>query len=251
MYEPGKVYGNIYILPLLGGSGGGAHFWNDHGNIFLSGGGGGGGAILIAASKSVNIDGYVKALGGMSSTEWSGSGSGGGVRIVTAVFTGNGTIDASGVGHYRGNSGSGRIRIDALESTFGGTLSGSVSQGFQPIILPAAGQGIQLSIASIAGTAVSVNTSGVLVNPDVIIPAQQSNPLPVVVRCSNVPLNSEITVIVHPANGTDAQAAGTNNFGDATSSTATISLNMPRGGGIIYAKCVRRRKQIKFTGDVI
>jgi hypothetical protein len=72
----------------------------------------------------------------------------------------------------------------------------------------------------------------------VIIPAQQINPVAVVVSCANIPLNTEISVIVHPANGTDVQAVGLNNVGNLASSTATVSLNMPRGGGIIYAKCV-------------
>ena len=34
------------------------------------------------------------------------------------------------------------------------------------------------------------------------------------------------------------QAVGINNAGTLAASTATVSLNMPRGGGIIYAKCV-------------
>lgn len=75
-------------------------------------------------------------------------------------------------------------------------------------------------------------------NSDVIIPAQQANPIPVVVRCTNIPLNSEIGVVVHPANGPDVQAVGLSNSGTLAASTATVSLNMPRGGGIIYAKAV-------------
>ena len=114
----------------------------------------------------------------------------------------------------------------------------SSPQGFQPIIIPAPGQGVQLAIQSVAGNAVPTNPGGVLANPDVIISAQQTNPVPVVVKCTNVPLNSEITVVVHPANGPDVQAVGLNNSGNTASSTATVSLNMPRGGGIIYAKTV-------------
>lgn len=136
------------------------------------------------------------------------------------------------------NAGNGRVRIDSLQNDFAGAIGGSFTQGFQPIIIPAAGQGIQLSIASIAGNAISSNPSGVLVNPDVIIPAQQANPIPIVVNCNNIPLNTEISVIVRPANGPEVQAVGINNAGTLAASTATISLNMPRGGGIIYARCV-------------
>ena len=77
-----------------------------------------------------------------------------------------------------------------------------------------------------------------LANPDIIIPAQQNNPIPIVVNCTNIPLNTEITVVVHPANGADVQAVGINNAGTTAASTATVSLNMPRGGGIIYARAV-------------
>jgi hypothetical protein len=236
------VYGSKYILPLLGGSGGGG------GGSFQ--GGGGGGAFLVA-SPSMSLNGSILANGGSGGINgWynsSGGGSGGAVRIISSTFSGHGSISANGgsffwicgYGCYQsGSGGNGRIRIDCLDMQFSGGLSGTTSQGFQPIILPAAGQGIQLSIASIAGNAVPANPSGVLVNPDVIIPAQQTNPIPIVVGCNNIPLNTEIYVFVHPANGPDVQAVGINNAGTLAASTATVSLNMPRGGGIIYAKCV-------------
>jgi len=136
-------------------------------------------------------------------------------------------------------AGQGRVRFDTLDNSFGGHINGAVfTQGFQPIIIPTAGQGVQLAIASVGGAAVPANPSGVLANPDVIIPAQQNNPIPVVVSCANIPLNTEISVVVHPANGADVTAVGINNAGTLASSTATVPLNMPRGGGIIYAKAV-------------
>lgn len=97
---------------------------------------------------------------------------------------------------------------------------------------------MQLAITSLAGAAVAANPHGVLAAPDVIIPSQQTNPVPVVVSCTNLPLGTEITVVVHPANGSDVQASGFNSAGTTAASTATIPLNLPRGGGIIYAKAV-------------
>jgi len=195
------MYGNAFILPLLGGSGGG-------GSNAGSGGGGGGGAILIAASQSIQLNGSISADGGTFNFNGSasGGGSGGAVRLVATSLGGTGSagsISTNGgrtvsIGTYAGN---GRVRLDIYANNFGGTISGSLSQGFQPIIIPAAGQGVQLSIASVAGAAVPANPGGVIVNPDVIISAQQANPIPVVVNCSNIPLNTEITVKVHPANG--------------------------------------------------
>jgi hypothetical protein len=234
---PGVLYGNIFLLPLLGGSGGGG----------CSGAGaGGGGAILIASSQFIQIDGSIVASGGSASYglyggNGGGAGSGGAIRLVTRTLQGRGRIACSGgscaIGAYEGSNsaGSGRIRLDYMESLFGGTLVGTVTQGFQPIIIPAAGQGIQLAIASVGGVAVAANPSGVLVTPDAIIAGQQANPIAIVVHCSNLPLNTPITVTVRPANGSSVSAVGYNNIGTQASSTATVSLNMPRGGGILYA----------------
>jgi hypothetical protein len=239
--ETGSIYGNRYCLPLSGGSGGGG------GNTCA---GGGGGALLIAASNSIQLNGGIQAGAGSgfsrSFSSTGGGGSGGSVRLLATTFSGTGSIgvNAGGASHsanynsVNSVAGIGRVRIDSFSNQFGGVVSGELSQGFQPIIIPAPGQGIQLAVQSIAGMAVAASPSGVLANPDVIIPAQQANPIPIVVRCTNLPLNTEISVVVHPANGPDVQAVGLNNAGTAASSTATVSLNMPRGGGIIYAKAV-------------
>ena len=237
---PGPTYGNSFLLPLFGGSGGGAHGLAPLGN---GGGGGGGGAILIAASATIQLSGSIRANGG-SGTGAQGAGgggaSGGAVRLVATQISGGGSISVIGgtTGWIGNRAGQGRVRFDAFQNNFGGSVSGTFTQGFQPIILPASGQGIQLNITSVAGAAIPGSPTGVLANPDVIIPAQQNNPIPIVVSCSNIPLNTEITVVVHPANGADVQAVGINNAGTLAASTATISLNMPRGGGIIYAKAV-------------
>ena len=151
------------------------------------------------------------------------------------TIAGTGGIEARGVD---GTYGLGRVRFDVYENTFSGYITATFTQGFQPIILPAAGQGIQLNIASVGGTAISASPGGVLVNPDVIISAQKTNPIPIVVNCSNIPLNTEITVKVQPANGTPVTAVGTNNTGTLAASTATVLVNMPRGGGIVYASAV-------------
>jgi hypothetical protein len=114
-------------------------------------------------------------------------------------------------------------------------MSGVFSQGFQPIIIPSAGQLPQLTVTSVGGVPVSPSPTGVLATPDAVLSAQQNNPIPIVVQCSSLPLNTPITVSVKPANGSAISAVGYNNTGTQASSTATVSLNMPRGGGLIYA----------------
>ena len=127
------------------------------------------------------------------------------------------------------------MRIDSYENDFTGSINGLSSVGFQPIIIPATGQLPSLTVTSVAGVPVFPSPTGVLSTPDAVLSAQQNNPIPIVVQCSNLPLNSQITVSVKPMNGSPVSAIGYNNTGSLASSTATVSLNMPRGGGLIYA----------------
>ncbi|MCW5551550.1 MAG: hypothetical protein KIS67_05210 [Verrucomicrobiae bacterium] len=236
---PGQLYGNKFLLPLLGGSGGGG------GHSY--GGGGGGGALLIVSDTSIVIDGDVVANGGsariyhLGGTSGSGGGSGGGIRLVAPVIAGNGSIKASG-GPGRvitppirlADGGSGFVRLDALDDRFVGTLYDSASRGFNPIVVQPT-TSISLRVQSIGGVPVSASPSGQLSTPDALLSAQQNNPIPVVVQCANLPLHTTITVTVKPANGAAVSATGLNNVGTPASSTATVLLNMPRGGGLIYA----------------
>jgi hypothetical protein len=80
--------------------------------------------------------------------------------------------------------------------------------------------------------------AGQSASPDVIIPAAQQNPVAIVVGCTNIPLGSEIIVDVKPANGPAVRAVGLNTVGTKASSTATVQVQMPRGGGTIQAKAV-------------
>jgi hypothetical protein len=237
-----KVYGNSFLLPLLGGSGGGGNrdlvssYWNF---AYYGGAGGGGGAILVAASGVINVSGQILANGGDGNSSFfspggytlsSGSGSGGGIRLVATQLAGSGRVSANST-----SGGTGRIRFDTLQNTFGGTINGAFTQGFQPITIPTAGQGAQLTVTSIGGVAVPPNPSANPANPAAVIPAQQSGPVQIVVRCSNLPLNTAIAVTVKPLNGSPVSAMGYNNSGTVSNSTVTVSINMPRGGGIIYA----------------
>jgi len=127
------------------------------------------------------------------------------------------------------------VRFDFIDSTFGGSISGAFTQGSQFIIIPTAGQGSQLTVTSVGGVPISASPTGQLSTPDAVLSAQQNNPIPVVVSCVNLPLNTQITVSVKPANGAAVSATGYNTTGTQASSTATISIVMPRGGGLIYA----------------
>lgn len=239
----GPTYGNIYLIPLIGGSGGGGSTIDIYYGV---GGGGGGGAILIAASGSIQVNGAVRANGGSSGGSHgnngspAGGGSGGAIRLVASQITGSGWIftDAGrGSGNYGNgaNAGQGRVRFDSYQNSFSGQISGLFSQGSQFVIVPSAGQLPQLTVTSVGGVPVSASPTGAISTPDAVVSAQQGNPIPIVVSCANLPMNTQITVSVKPMNGSPVSAMGYNTTGTAASSTATISINMPRGGGLIYA----------------
>jgi hypothetical protein len=226
------TYGNIFLIPLLGGSGGGGN------TVGPYGGGGGGGAILIGATGNISLNGgNVIANGGNAATDtgkyWGGAGSGGAIRLVATQIMGNGNILISG--GSGGGGGQGRVRYDTYQDNFSGSIQGVFTQGSQFIIIPTSGQLLQLTVTSVGGVPVSASPTGALSTPDAVLSAQQNNPLPIVVSCANLPLNSLITVSVAPANGTAVSATGYNTTGTLASSTATISIVMPRGGGLIYA----------------
>lgn len=246
----GSPYGNQFLLPLLGGSGGG-------GGV-ESGGAGGGGAILIAASENLILTGRISARGGYSAytgeiTEvgLAGSGSGGSVRLVAKEVSGDGYVDTIGGGGNRGvgpRGGYGRIRIDAFNDRFTGSTAGVTTRGFQPILIAPSIDAVALSIENIGGILVPANPTGVLSNPDVVIPSQQVNPILVLVRCKGIALKTEITVEVRPSAGAIVRAVGLNDVGTQESSSATVSVNMPRGGGTILAKAVTGLAGVKGAG---
>ena len=111
----GSVYGSPLLLPLVGGSGG-------TGSVG-TGGVGGGGAVLVASNTRIEVSGTVAATSpNVSITEFTGLGSGGAIRLVAPVVTGNGNLNASGCAnlawcYYGVNTyaGAGRIRIDCID----------------------------------------------------------------------------------------------------------------------------------------
>jgi hypothetical protein len=239
---PGSVYGNTYLIPLLGGSGG-AGINNSCGGV---GGSGGGGAILIAASGQIQLNGIIICRGGTgnnslmcgSSVNYTGGfGSGGAVRLVASTINGAGNINTGSGDNCSGSTGGqGRVRFDTYQNNFSGTISNGVfSQGSQFVITPASGSGALLYISSVAGTPVSSTPSGVLITPDVFISALQTNPVPVQVQCASLPLNTPITVTLTPINGTPVSVTVSNLSGTISSSTATALIQMPRGGGYLSA----------------
>jgi hypothetical protein len=82
------AYGNPQILPLIGGSGGGANI--------VQRSAGGGGAILIGAATGLTLTGTIDVRGGNTTKfQNSGAGAGGAVRLIAEQVIGNGTLIAT------------------------------------------------------------------------------------------------------------------------------------------------------------
>lgn len=134
-----RPYGNSLLVPLIGGSGSGA--------VAAAqplGGAGGGGAILLASDTILNVTGRILANGGNG--KWNGGtgtpnsdgGSGGAIRLIAPIVSGDGSLSTWG-GGCQGCSlaGQGRIRIDTIDD-FDLKLSyaGVVRQGREMYVFP-------------------------------------------------------------------------------------------------------------------
>ena len=203
----GNTYGNSLCVPLIGGSGGAGTDGNPGG-----GGGGGGGAVLISSSSRIDLYGVVYARG---ADTYPGPGSGGAVRLVAPLVTGNGGIDT--LGGYRGNcgwyGGTGRSRIDCLDGFAVRSLhaNNSVSsRGSQMFVFPPYTN--RLDIIEAAGRLISEgSTNGV-----VITLSAGSNPTNnVVVQArgftNDVPIRLVVTPNDRASTSYDVTLAMTNN----------------------------------------
>jgi hypothetical protein len=139
----GEPYGNVFLIPLIGGSGGAGGPGSPG-----RGGGGGGGAILLASNTKVRITGTINAQGGTDNGCAGGGGAGGGIRLVALRVDGSGLLDT----RTRGSGGLGRIRVDTLERdgiafSFQGVTSVGGNLFALPTVIP------RLDTIEVAGTA--------------------------------------------------------------------------------------------------
>ena len=221
------------LVPLVGGSGGGGGGASDTVCGFRGGGGGGGGgggALLVAANVRIAIEGYyIYAVGGNGgagcSSGYGGAGSGGSVRLVAPLITGSAYIYV----------GQGIVRIEGNSGTYAGyidTLRGTVLAAPQSVIpsdFPT------LRITSVGGIAVGANPTGVASTPDVTFATAPSGPVTVNLAASSVPAGTKVDVRASPLVGAATTATSTALTGPVQNSTATASLTIPPGAGVITA----------------
>lgn len=230
------AYGNAFLLPLIGGSGGGG------GSTQSSrGGGAGGGALLIASSVSINVSGTIRANGGNGTPFCcdSGSGSGGAIRLVAPTLTGNGTLSAQGGGG--GGAGNvpasvGRIRLEATQNTFTGTMTGdarAVTLLPSTILLPTSPQP-NLRVTSIGGQAVPANPRGSFSPVDVTIDTAQA--VTIELKGENIPTGTTVNLTI--VNETEGSQVITSSplTGTAALSTASANVTIPAGFSRIFTR---------------
>ncbi len=236
-------YGNSFLVPLIGGSGGAGALNN-------SAGGAGGGAIRISSDVSITIgsttsdDGAILARGGAatgcSPAGLGGAGSGGAVHLqAPAIQTGTrsahgiSTAGASaGISFNPSTASAGRIRIDSNSLTGIGNLVPPPTTG--PLVnvpLPAPPA---IQIASIDGIAVTASPTGAYLLPDVVI--NKTTPVAVVVNGQNIPPGTPINLFLSTdVGGTDAIISATL-AGTLASSTVSVSVTLPTGVHRIYVR---------------
>jgi hypothetical protein len=229
----GASYGNNYLLPLLGGSGGAGstYFSQDFG----SGGGAGGGALLLASSTSISINGAILSRGSYRGTSYSSGtgGSGGSIHLVSPIISGTGRLDATGCSGCYHRSSHGRIRIEAFQQAFMGVSEPAPAYG-TPIRIQTPSNWPSIRIASIAGASVPQFPSGDFSSPDVTLSLTTS--ATVIVEAQNVPVGSIATLYVHSENAPDQVLASSPLEGSFSLSTTTMSVVLPYGYSYVYVR---------------
>jgi hypothetical protein len=197
----GSSYGSPLIIPLIGGSGGGALY----DSISAYGGDGGGGAILIASNTRILCQGTISATcpSRDAGRYWNwGFGSGGAIRLIAPNVEGAGTLNVQGgINSYYGNrqGGPGRIRIDRLDRhpiALNLLPTASCSVGANMVVFPP--NPPRLDITQAAGNNIPVGTNSAVF---FMLPQGSSTNQTVTVQASNFGKLVPIRVVLTPDNG--------------------------------------------------
>lgn len=181
-----STYGNVNLLPLIGGSGGGGGY----NGFYQSHGGGGGGAILIASTGTITATGNINALGGNGYSN-GGVGSAGAIRLVANGITGTGSINASSAA-----GGIGRVYLQANNFSFYGTSNPMFTYGIPSSVFGSAPPSITItSVGNVNTPAVPTGSYGA---PDITLPNTTTNPVPVSISAVNIPVGTTFSINVIP-----------------------------------------------------
>ena len=233
-----EAYGNVFLQPLIGGSGGGGSGSGLTQDGFP--GAGGGGAILISSSRDIIVNGLIQVNGGLLERccgNRGGSGAGGAVLLRGDRISGSGRIDAvrnrqpnfsEGIEFAR----DGRIRLEAyFRGIPGANIVGNVTQS-NPSSNGELNLGAgELRIVSIAGQNVPQPPTGSRTVTDVVF--SDTAAVPIVL---SVPGASDGTLVrVRVVHETGIIVS---NPSPTAGGNVTVSLTVPRGVGTVFAYTV-------------
>ncbi|MCK4659753.1 MAG: hypothetical protein KAV82_09560 [Phycisphaerae bacterium] len=255
------TYGNEYILPLIGGSGG-AGGWCS-GSQIGGCGGAGGGAILIASSGNIYLNGAVQANGGNGGAAYygyrnhadgGGGGAGGAIRLMCNEIYGHGTLRATGggggagshtYGQVGGSGGNGYLRIEATYFEVTDLGSPAWTSSYEPgLVYPPANYP---SVRVTHITAVDGDGDPIYVavgdqphySPDTTEHTLERlvNPATFHIEAHNIPIDTnglgpavDVHVVPLGPNGGDAFWVGSSRLsGTFATSTATAEVTLPVG----------------------
>jgi hypothetical protein len=151
---------------------------------------------------------------------------------------GTGIINVSG--GTRGDNSSpavgGRVRVETALNTFAGTISGASGGSFLsfPTAAVPSNQPL-LRITSIGGQAAPASPAASLITPDITFPSAIDAPVTLAVAANNVPLGTTVNIRVVPATGQPTTATSSGLSGTVASSTASATVTLPPGAGVVTA----------------
>lgn len=231
--NPGPIYGNPAIVPLIGGSGAGAR------DYYAQYGGNGGGAILIACKNQMTItNSSIFANGDIGN---SGScGSGGAIKLMAqSLNLPSSGLSARGAQYDSNLGGAGRIRLEANSfGELGGSVpaastatAGAVAKIFATNLTP------KSAISKVGGISTPADPRGSFsFLPDVNLSAAGTQT--VEVTCENIPVDGSWSVFVRgvPRNGDATTYTATYATGNLAWSTWTVSVPFTEGNQVLQVR---------------
>ena len=179
---------------------------------------------MVASSTSITLtrEGTIAAQGGYPGCGFFGCqnsafGSGGAIRLVANALNISGTLDASSRLY------SGVIQLEAAIGSLrftGFSNPAPVLSGINPTIVPPTGTPT-LTITSVGGFAVPATAGARPDVVDVLLPTQSSDPIPLIVQASNIPIGSPVTLSINGSPGTSTPGVLAGTF---ESSAATVNI---------------------------
>jgi hypothetical protein len=194
--------------------------------------------VLVASSTTITISGTINANGGQGANTGcagAGGGSGGAVRLMANTITGNGTISALGgssTGQGNVSASAGRIRLEAFQQSFAGSISCGCGVISTPnsVALPASAPS-SLTVTSINGISINANPFSF---PDATI--NSSVPVTVNIQARYIPTGTVPNLTVFSESGPDQVITCTPLVGSLQSSTSTATVTFPSGGSRGFVK---------------